>query len=135
MSSSQPAQPVLPEQILKQLCDPFAREADSLLDLYAMTQSPAAPSQCVKCFFRLLKSASPRNRQVLQPLRSWIESNIVISVRSGDELADNFPLQLDQPDLQGLCEQAMDRVRYDTVFDGNVVQLTFSYKSQTMTAA
>jgi len=121
-------EPKLPEDVLRPLCRPFSKAADSLLDLYAMTQQAKAPSQCVQCFFRLLKVAEPSAWPALQPLRTWIESNIEISIESGNALTGSMPIQLDQPDLEQFCMSTMERVRLDTVMIDEPIQLTFRYK-------
>lgn len=119
----------LPEDILRPLCRPFRKQADSLLDLYGMTQSPAAPSQCVQCFFRLLQVAEPSYEPALRPLKTWIESHIEIAIQAGDAPKGSLPVQLDQPDLQRFCENAMQRVQLDTMAHDRPVELTFRYKS------
>lgn len=124
------ALPVLPEDVLHPLCQPFRKAADSLLDLYGMTQNPSSPSQCVQCFFRLLQVAEPSAKPALQPLKTWIESNIEISIQTGSHPSGSLPVQLDQPDLERFCQEAIERVRLDTVMPDNNIELTFRYKSQ-----
>ncbi|WP_269540856.1 hypothetical protein [Cerasicoccus fimbriatus] len=120
--------PILPESVVLPLCKPFSKAADSLLDLYGMTQNPSSPSQCVQCFFKLLHVSDSQSQIALQPLRSWIESNIEISIQAGDAPSGSFPVSLDQGDLEEFCHRAMERVRMDTMSHNRPIELTFRYK-------
>lgn len=112
---SPPDLPRLPVSLLEPLCRPFSRQADPLLDLYDLTRSRSAhPGRCLRCFYDLLGAASPAQRPALQPLKSWIEENLVISCRAdGGEPGTTLPVRLEEPDLETFCEQAMRRVVED----------------------
>jgi len=127
MSSSTPV-PTLPEEVIRPLCQPFQRQADKVLDLYAMTQSGIHPGKCVRCFYRLLQEAQPEQQRSLDPLRSWIEENIEVSIFAGDLPAGRFPVRLDSADLEAFCDQAMRRVQFDVVVPEGPVELSFSVK-------
>ncbi len=121
--------PILPEEVVRPLCQPFYKAADSLLDLYGMTQSPSSPGQCVQCFFKLLQASDSRTQPALEPLKSWIEDHIEISIQAGDAPSGCFPVTLDQPDLEQLCHRAIERVRMDTMSHRRPIELVFRFKA------
>jgi len=120
---------VLPEEVIRPLCEPFQREADRVLDLYAMTQSGIHPGKCVQCFYRLLQVARPEQAGSLAPLRTWIEENIEVAIFAGESPAGSFPVRLDSPDLEHFCGEAMRRVQMDIVTPEVPVELAFSLKA------
>lgn len=104
--------PILPQTVLAPLCQPFAKQADWILELYAMTcEPPRQPGKCLRCFYALLESASPEKAPSLEPLKQWIESHTVIGVRAGDQLRGTLPVQLQETSLDAFCSSAMEKVR------------------------
>lgn len=120
--------PQLPETLLKPLCEPFRSQADTLLDLYELTQGPGHPGRCVQCFFRLLGRAGSRERPLLAPLRGWIEAHIEIAVQEGMEERGRIPVVLEAGSLEGFCEDTIRRVRDEGRFQSSYVELNFRYR-------
>lgn len=122
----------LPEQVVRPLCEPFRRQADCLLDLYAMTTDPAHPGQCVRCFYELLTRAKGEHSPALQPLRDWIQTHVEIAVKAGGHPATRLPVQLEDTDLESFCQRAMERVREDTAIGEPEVILELRYKDEAL---
>ncbi len=103
----------VPIEVIEPLCAPFARQADRVLDLYEMSKSPLRhPGRCLRCFYELFQAAPPRNREALSPLRQWIEENMVIAYGPDrTERAGVMPMELDEPDLESFCFEAMRKAR------------------------
>lgn len=116
----------LPMSVVEPLCQPFARQADCLLDLYAMTQEPVHPGRCVQCFFRLLGQAQGAREASLTPLKRWIEDHVEISVQAEEAEAARLPVDLRAFDLEDFCQQAIEHVRRSAVTDAADVHLYFT---------
>jgi len=117
----------LPVEVLKPLCSGFREEADTLLDLYAMTQEAGHPGKCVKCFYRLMGRARHHETGALVPLRKWIEDHIEVSIRAGTEQAGSLPVRLEAPDLEDFCDEVIRNVRADPKIAAPEVELGFTY--------
>ncbi len=101
--------------MLAPLCQPFAKQADWILELYSMThEPPQQPGKCLRCFYALLESASPEKAPSLEPLKQWIERHTVIGVRKGNELCATLPVQLEEGSLDAFCNRAIQHVRRST---------------------
>lgn len=123
------ALPRLPIEVIEPLCSTFSKQADWILNLYEMARGTSRhPGQCVSCFYALLGAASREKRLALEPLRRWIEQNLEIEVRAGEEEAGVLPVLLEEPDLESFCHQAMTRVREDAVIDAPRIALRFCFK-------
>lgn len=124
----------LPEEVVRPLCQPFSKEADCLLELFDMTSQPRPPGECLKCFYKLRGRADDRRAEALQPLRSWIESHVEITVEAEPEQTV-FPVLLEEPDLESFCMRAMTRVREDTVITAPEVRLGLRFRASEGAAA
>lgn len=117
----------LPVEVLGPLCERFKDEADTILDLYAMTQEPGHPGRCVTCFYRLLGRAGQHEAGALVPLREWIEDHIEIAIRTGPEEAGSLPVKLEAPGLEDFCDEVIRYVRSDPSIAAPEVELGFAY--------
>lgn len=120
----------LPVEVLGPLCERFRSQADTLLDLWAMTQEPGHPGTCVKCFYRLLGTARQEESEVLDPLRSWIEAHIEIEVTVDRDEAGRLPVRLEAEDLEDFCHEAIRYIREDTAIGAPSVELEFCYREE-----
>ncbi|WP_309397507.1 hypothetical protein [Cerasicoccus maritimus] len=126
---SEATEPTLPESVVRPLCQPFKKAADSVLDLYGMTQTASSPGQCVQCFFKLLHVSDAHSQAALEPLKCWMEEHIEVSIRAGDAHSGSFPLYLDAPDLDQLCESVLERVCLDTMTHTRPIELSFEFRN------
>jgi hypothetical protein len=114
----------LPQTVLAPLCQPFAKQADWILELYAMThEAPKHPGKCLRCFYALMEAASGEKARSLMPLKQWIERNTVIGVRAGGEICTVLPVELEEPTLGDFCSSAIAKVRENQLVkrEGTVV--------------
>lgn len=125
-----PETPSLPAEVLKPLCRPFASKADWILDLHEMTQGKTRyPGKCLRCFYALLQGAGPEKQRYLDPLKRWIEENLVITVQKGDALSETLPVRLREPDLESFCQKAMYQIREaEEATSDAVVTLEIAFK-------
>jgi hypothetical protein len=121
---TEPLMPILPQTVLAPLCQPFAKQADWILELYAMThEAPKHPGKCLRCFYALMEAASGEKAHSLMPLKQWIERNTVIGVRAGDEICTVLPVELEESTLSDFCSSTIAKVRdkHLVTQDGTVV--------------
>jgi hypothetical protein len=129
--------PVIPQHVIEPLCKPFFKQADWILELYAMSKEPASqPGKCLHCFYRLMEAASEEKAFALYPLKHWIEQNLIIGVRTGEQVRGTLPVVLDQPDMESFCKNAMLEVRNRARSDADImIFLELYYKCQIHDAA
>ena len=128
--------PSLPETVITPLCEPFANQADWILELYEMTRrTDRHPGKCLSCFYALLESASEEKSFALAPLKRWIEDNTIIGVRTGNQVYTTLPVKLDQPSLNEFCHHAMHQVREDRINPTNqTITLELHFKANAKAA-
>ena len=121
---------VLPDSILSPLCKPFSKQADWLLELYEMTQRPNhSAGRCLKCFYALLESADSRKAPALEPLKSWIEDNVELELKEGDQTKCPRPVRLESKDFESFCTETIESVRRDESIQGEIVQMHLRFKA------
>lgn len=118
------------DEMLRPLAPALAREADAILDLRELLSRQGHPGKCIRCFFRLFSAAGSQELPRLAPLQSWLENNVVISIRAGDEELEAIPLTLEQgDDLESFCLRSIEHVRMDRGYQAKTVQLAFRYRA------
>jgi len=122
----------LPTDLLRPLCRPFAKQSDTLLELYEMTASRSAhPGECIKCFFALKSVASPHSEAALQSFQSWLEDRLEIEVATTESSRGTLPVQLDEaPDLEQFCHEAIRQVREDRVETAPEIHLQLKFREE-----
>ena len=125
----------LPENLLRALCKPFSNKADQLLDLYEMTRMPHADAGgCLKCFYALLEGAEASKISALNPLKSWIESNMEVCVKDGEKEKPARPVRLDAVDFDSFCNDTLQAVCRDSSLKSEIVELHLSFKGRSKAA-
>ena len=114
--------------VIARLCPLFSRQADQIFYFRECARQRVRPGLCVSCYFHLYADMEPASREVLLPLRDWLETNIeVIAKDSNAVVLESFPLALDFPDLESLCYQLIDEFRDNRVYS-TALTLEFRYK-------
>ncbi len=114
--SALPSVQTLPEEVLLPLCAPLSNQADSILELYSMTQEGIHhPGRCLRCFYKL-REAAARHRKAamaLQPLQRWIEDHFEVVASGNDDPAviRFLPVDLRQPTLENFCQEMIQNTR------------------------
>jgi hypothetical protein len=117
------------DQILGPLSERFFREADAILDLRGVALNRLHPGRCIQCYFKLCGSADLTSESLLKPLKSWIESNIEVIAKDGQEqILEQLPLRLDAPDLEAYCQDVIHEFRTNRVYPSQNLTLEFRYK-------
>lgn len=114
--------------MLRPLAAGLSNEADAILDLRDLLINHGHPGKCVKCFFQLFGAADAGLQPKLSALKSWLEENVQISVRRGNRELEVFPLVLLQDTLETFCLRAMETIRLDRGYPGDL-RMSFRYKN------
>lgn len=118
------------DRILRPLAPVLAKEADAILDLRELLVRQGHPGKCVRCFFRLFEAAGSTVESGLQPLLTWLERNVEISVREQDRELETLPFVLGtEQDLESFCLSSIARIRMDRSYQAKRLQLAFRYKA------
>lgn len=89
------------------------------------------PGKCVRCFFQLFTAAGIDSLPRLEPLRTWIEQHLEISVRAEGHDLETLPILPEQgDDLEAFCLRSIRKVRLDRSYRAKRLDLAFRYKEK-----
>lgn len=118
------------DSLLRPLATALSEQADAILDLRELLARQGHPGKCVRCFFRLFEAAGEKAKLSLAPLTAWLEQNVEIAVRSGDQDLETLPFAVSRgEDLETFCLRSIDQVRMDRGYRADRLQLAFRYKA------
>lgn len=118
------------DNLLQPLAQSLAREADAILDLRDLLVQQGHPGKCVRCFFRLFEAAGEQGVPRIQPLRRWLEENVVIAVRAGESELETLPFAPRNCEtLEDFCLRAIQLIRLDRGYSDRRLDLAFRYKT------
>jgi len=115
--------------VLHPLASECSHAADEILDLKKAAEDRNNPGQCVRCYYKIMGTVPESKRTLIEQLRSWIESQLVVVVRdAGQQELERLPVELKEPSLESYCRRVMEEFYQDRAYESPRLEMRFEFQ-------
>lgn len=117
------------DSVLHPLASECSHAADEILDLKKAAEDRNNPGQCVRCYYKIMGTVPESQRTLVEQLRDWIESQLVVVVRDAwQQELERIPVDLKENSLESYCHRVMEEFYQDRAYESPRLEMRFEFQ-------